>query len=207
MRPAFSVIQNTVFDWWNSMVGLAITNAIWLLASLTVVLFPPAIAGIYSVTYSMVNGTGQRPEVFWHGARQYAWLSFRWILANILIAILIFSNAIFYRDVVGGSVAVVAYGIIALLTLLWTIMQFYTWPFLMIQSEKHLRVALKNALFLTLSAPLYSLIMLFVVCLIVWFSLLTVLPLIFFCMSFLALLGNTAVVERLSTYDKLPTER
>lgn len=206
MRPALIVIQNTVFDWWNSMVGLAITNIMWLLLSLTIIFFPPAIAGIYAVTHSMAKGTGQHPEDFLEGARRYAGVSYRWIFANFIVLTLVYSNIVFYSNNVESLFASIIIGIIALLTIVWVIMQFYVWPFLMIQTEKKLSLALKNALFLAIASPFYSLTILAFVSFIIFFSIVAIVPAIFFCMSFLALLGNLVVLERLSTYNKLPSK-
>jgi hypothetical protein len=40
--------------------------------------------------------------------------------------------------------------------------------------------------------------------LVIWLSLITVIPVAIFTLSFLSLLGNRAVVERLKAYGKLP---
>jgi uncharacterized membrane protein YesL len=94
--------------------------------------------------------------------------------------------------------------VLGVVGLLWIAVQFYVWPFLVEQEQKQLRIALKNALFLTLANPLYTLLLLGVVGLALVLSLLTVLPIAVFATSFISLLGNRAVVERLRTYGKLP---
>jgi hypothetical protein len=84
-------------------------------------------------------------------------------------------------------------------------MQIYTVPFLIEQEDKRLRLALRNAAFLALATPIYTLTLLVAIGLIIVFSLMTILPLAVFTMSFLALLANRAVIERLSTFGKLPS--
>jgi len=89
--------------------------------------------------------------------------------------------------------------------LLWIATQFYTWPFLLEQEDKRLRLALQNGLFLTLANPIYTLMLLGTVALAVVVSAVTLLPLAVFATSFIALLANRAVRERLIAYGKLPT--
>lgn len=203
MQAALSVYWQSLRDWYNGMVSLAALNALWFVAVLTVVLLAPATAGIYAVTYSSARGTGQHFEDFMQGAREYLWVSVRWLLANALVAIVFAVNIRFYGAAPGILPQII---LIALLTvgLLWLAMQLYVWPFLMVQDDPRLRLALKNAAFLSLASPLYTLTLLAGAALAVVFSLVTVAPLALFLTSFLALLGNRAVLERLRTFGKLP---
>lgn len=203
MRPALSVIGETARDWYYTMLGLVSINALWFILSLTIILLPPATAGMYAATNSVAHGTGQRFGDFWDGARRSLWLSLRWAVANVVVAAVLWSNILFYSSL-AGSAAFVVRALVGLLALVWLATQFYVWPFLLEQEDKHLRVALKNALFLSLASPLYTLILLITVALLIVFSLVTVLPLVIFLMSFVSLLGNRAVLERLTVYGKLP---
>lgn len=203
MTSALRVTWETLRDWWDSMVGLATFNLVWLGLSLTVILCPPATAGLYAVTNCIAHGKGQHLDDFVMAARRYAWLSWRWALVNGALAIALAVNFVFYGAIESSGALVIQ---IALLSVGsgWLVTQFYTWPFLIEQEQKQLRLALRNALFLSLANPLYTLILLVVASLVVVFSLVAILPLGFFTMSFLALLGNRAVVERLTHYGKLP---
>lgn len=206
MQPAFAVIRQTAVDYWNSFVGLAVMNALWLGASLTIILLPPATAGLYSTTNSLVQGKGQRLDVFLEGAREYWWLSIQWALINVVVLIVLFVNVYFYGQIAAGALASAFLFFVSALVLLWVTMQFYTWPVLMIQEQKSMRIALKNALFLSLASPLYNLILLLVGGIVISLSIMMLVPLAVFTFSFLAMLGNHAVVERLSTFNKLPED-
>lgn len=203
MQNALRVTWETLLDWWNSMVGLATMNLIWLGLSLTVVLFPPATAGIYSVTHSMAHGKGHHAGEFFDAARRYAWISLRWALANLVVGAVFAVNFVFYGTLNKGWTLIIQV-ILAGVGIVWLAAQLYVWPFLMEQEQKRLRVALRNALFLTLANPLYSLVLLAVSGLVIVISLGAVLPFAVFTVSFLSLLGNRAVVERLTAYGKLP---
>ncbi len=203
MQAALAVIWETLRDWWDSMVGLATFNLLWLGLSLTVILCPPATAGLYAVTNSLAHGKGQRLDDFVAAARRYAWVSWRWALINLALGALLAVNFAFYGSLEGMAAFLIQAALVSAGGV-WLVMQFYVWPFLMEQEQKRLRTALRNALFLALANPLYTLTLLVVSGLAIVFSLVAILPLGFFTMSFLALLGNRAVVERLTHYGKLP---
>lgn len=203
MNEALNVVKETFFDWWNSMVGLAVANIVWLVAAVTIFLLPPATAGMYYITHSLAKGMGQRSEDFIEGARKYLWISYRWFLINVVVAFVIYTNFTFYLNHTNETVFLVGFTFTGALTLVWISMQFYTWPFLMAQEDKRLTLALKNALLLTLGAPGYNLIMLLVLVPFLMLSFFTLVPLAFFTIAFVALLGNTAVLERLKAYEKL----
>ncbi|MCI0710861.1 MAG: DUF624 domain-containing protein [Chloroflexi bacterium] len=206
MQAAFEVIRRTAADCWNSFVGLAVTNALWLAASLTIILLPPATAGLYSTTNSLVRGKGQRLDTFLDGAREYWWLSIQWALVNIVVLVVLFVNVYFYGQIAAGALANTLLFFVSALGLLWVTMQFYIWPVLMVQEQKKMRIAMKNALFLSLASPLYNLVLLLVGGIVVSLSIMMLLPLAVFTFSFLAMLGNHAVVERLTTFNKLPED-
>ncbi len=203
MRPALNVFWESVRDWYNGMVGLAMMNFVWLIMSLTFVLLPPITAGMYVMTNSIGHGTGGRIEDMLHGAREYAWLSYRWALVNVVVGGVFVVSFSFY-GAIGTFYGAIIQGILAIACLVWLIIQFYVWPFLIEQEEKRLRVALKNALFLTLANPLYTFLLIGIVGVALLISVLTMLPIAVFATSFISLLGNRAVIERLKTYGKLP---
>lgn len=203
MQAALSVYWRSLRDWYNGMIGLAALNGLWFGAALTVVLLAPATAGIYSVTHSAARGTGQHMDDFLRGARNYLWVSLRWLLANVLVIAVFLINIQFYGAAPGILPQVI---LVALLSVgfLWLAMQLYVWPFLLVQEDQRLRIALKNAAFLALASPLYTLTLLAGAALAVVLSVVTIAPLALFLTSFLALLGNRAVLERLQAFGKLP---
>jgi len=121
----------------------------------------------------------------------------------LLVGVVLYVNLSFYGAVRGALASFILVGLVCL-TVLWLAMLFYTGPFLIEQEDKRLRLALRNAAFLALATPGYTLTMLAATALIIVLSVLTVLPLAVFTLSFLALLGNRAVIERLRTFGKLP---
>ncbi len=201
MRAAGAVVWDTVCDWYNGMVGLAAMNFVWLMLSLTVVLLPPATAGMYVVTHSIAHGTGAHFSDYWSGMRQYAWISYRWALVTVSAGA-VWAVCFRFYGAVASDLGVVVQAVLVTVGLVGLAVQLYVWPFLMEQQDKTLRLALKNALFLSLANPVYALALLAIVALVLLFSLFTILPIAVFATSFVALLGSRAVVERLATYGK-----
>ena len=203
MHTALDVFWETVRDWYNGMVGLASMNFVWLMLSLTVILLPPATAGIGVVTNSIAHGRGAHFSDFWQGMRRYAWVSYRWALLNIAAVVVLTVGFRFY-GATGGALGAVIQVLFVTAGVLWLAMQLYTWPLLIEQQEKRLRLALKNALFLTLANPIFTFVLVGATALALALSLLTILPVAVFFTTFASLLGSRAVVERLTTYGKLP---
>lgn len=203
MKDALAIFWQTLLDWWNGMVGLATFNLIWLGLSLTGILLPAATFGMVAVTNSIAHGRGQHLDDFFQAMRRYAWISLRWALVNILVGAIFVVNVVFYSAVETPLAAIIQIVLLGF-GLLWIAMQFYVAPFLMEQEDKRLRVALRNAAFLALAAPIYTVTLLVLVGLIIVLSLATILPFAVFTVSFVSLLGNRAVLERLSTFGKLP---
>jgi len=204
VRDALRITWITLQDWWNGMVGLASLNLLWLGLSLTGVLLPPATLGMYAVTNSIAHGKGQHLDDFLQAVRSYLWISLRWALVNLLVGGVLFVNLTFYGA--ADSPITMAIQLILLgFSLLWIAMQFYIPPFLIEQEDKRLRLALRNAAFLALATPIYTLTLLFIAALVITLSLAAILPVAVFTMGFLSLLGNRATIERLSTFGKLPS--
>jgi hypothetical protein len=155
------------------------------------------------ITHSLAHGTGAHFSDFWPGMQRYAWLSYRWALVNAA-AVVIFAVCFSFYGAAGGVLGVLLQMLFVSAGLVWLATQFYVWPFLMEQEDKRLRLALKNALFLTLANPVYTFTLLGTAALGLLLSVITILPIAVFATSFISLLGSRAVLERLTTYGKLP---
>lgn len=203
MQAALSVYWQSLRDWYNGMISFVALNGLWFGAALTIVLLAPATAGIHAVAYSAARGTGQHVDDFVQGARRDVWLSFRWLLVNVLVGV-VFAVNLWYYGAASGLVPQLILITLITLGLLWLAMQLYVWPFLLVQEDRRLRVALRNAAFLALATPIYTLTLLVGAALAFVLSPATIAPLALFLTSFLALLGNRAVLDRLNAFGKLP---
>ncbi len=204
MRAALDVFWETVRDWYNGMVGLAVMNFAWLVLSLTAILLPPATAGLCGGRRTASRTAPARISATLCrrcGAMPGSALAGRW---PISLAAAIFGVCFNFYGAAGGALGPFIQALFVTAGMLWIAMQFYVWPFLIEQEEKRLRRALKNALFLTLANPVYTFVLLGAAALALVISLITVLPIAVFATSFISLLGSRAVLERLTAYGKLP---
>ena len=196
MRAAIRVLGTTVRIWYAHLFSVTLWSLLWAALSVTVVLFPPATAGLHGVARSMVAGDSPTLADFTRAARRYGWASVRWALLNALAGVVAAVNLAFYSGM-PALVAGAALMLLALASAWWLGAQLYVWPLLLAQDEPRLRVALRRALLLTLAAPLYTLTLLGAAALLTALSVGAVVPLAIFWGGFLALLGHVAVRERL----------
>lgn len=201
MADVLIVIRRAVDLWRRHLVALTVASLAWAALSLTLLLLPPATAGLYAFTNRLAYGEPPRAEHFFAGARRYSAVSFQWALLNLA------AGGLFYA---GFTVADLPWlGRAALILALsgWIAVQFYTWPLLLESPRKRLLPALRTALLLALAEPVYT-------PLLAWIAAVPVLaateiapPLAVLGAGFVALVGNLAVIERLATFGRTPDSR
>lgn len=193
------VVGAALRDWYDDWVNLFVINVLVLLAWVTVVLGPPATFGMYYVTNQLARGDSQGPRELIQAARQYFGKSWLWMGINIVVAVLVFVNYVFYQQITAVW-SIVPQTAFLILGVLWLVMQFYTIPYLMEQETKSLKMALRNSLFTVLGAMLYTIVVVGLAGLIAVSSIALVLPLALASPCLLACMGNRAVMDRLETY-------
>jgi uncharacterized membrane protein YesL len=178
---------------------MAVINLLLALSWLTIILGPPATFGLYYVTNALAHGRSIGPQGMLQGGRRYLLTSWRWMLLNLAVVVVIGVNYAFY-DSMTPAWANFLQAAFLLLGAAWLIVQFYTLPYLMEQEEQRLRVALRNGLFTALAAPGYTLVVAGAAALVAALSIGTVALLFLGGPCLVAALGNRAIVERLETY-------
>jgi uncharacterized membrane protein YesL len=194
------VVGRALRDWWDDWVNLAVINLLLALAWLTILLGPPATFGLYYVTNHLAHGQSLGPPGLIAGGRRYFLASWRWMLLNLAVGVLLSVNIIFY-DSLPAVWANYVQAAFIILGLAWLIVQFYALPYAMEQAEPRLGLALRNGLFTALAAPGYTLVIGAVAGLVAILSIGTVALLFLGGPCLLAVLGNRAVIERLETYQ------
>ncbi len=199
-QAALVVIRQAAGDWWDNWFALATLGLVWLLASLTVVLIPPALFGLAYALRSIPQGEAPSVGDWWRGVRQY--FGQAWLLAfiNLVLAVLFWTNIWFYGQI-GTPLAEGLRWFFLPLTLIWLVIQFYAVPFLLEQERKHLGIALRNGFYLMLAAPLYTLIVGGVALGLLFLTLLLVAPLLLGVPALILLLSSYAVTERITAYQ------
>jgi uncharacterized membrane protein YesL len=195
----FQVIAQALRDWWDDWINQVVIAIVWLLCWLTVVPGPPATLGLYYVANRLAHGDSLGLRGLVQGARRYFVKSWQWALLNLAALLVLAVDLTFYGQIQAAWAGFLQ-GIFIILGLLWLLVQFYALPFLMEQEQKSLKLALRNGLFLALSAPGYTLVLACIAALLLLFCAVLILPLFLGFPGLFAAIGNRAVIERLATY-------
>lgn len=199
-QAALAVIRQAAGEWWDNWFTLATLGLVWLLASPTVVLAPPALFGLAYALRSISQGEAPSVSDWWRGTRQYFGQAWLLALINLVLALLFWTNIWFYGQI-GTPLADGLRWVFLPLTLVWLVIQFYAVSFLLEQERKHLGLALRNGFYLMLAAPLYTLMVGGVALGLLFLSLLLVAPLLLGVPALILLLSYTAVTERIAVYQ------
>jgi hypothetical protein len=156
MRSLGQVLYPWLVDVWHNLWELLVFNLLWLILCVPLVTAPAAIAGLYYATNQLAHEREVNWKVFFDGFRLHFWLGWRWGLINLLIVALVVSNYIFYARFQAKWSAWVQGAILGLFVI-WDLLQIYTFPLLLEQSERKFIVALRNSLVMYLKFPGFSL--------------------------------------------------
>lgn len=193
------VVGRSLRSWWDDWINMVVVNLLLSLAWLTIVLGPPATLGLYYVANHLARGQSLGPRGLLEGGRRYFLQSWVWFLLNLAVALILGVNYFFYASLTPNWADFLKSGFI-LLGLAWLVVQFYALPFFIAQQEKRVGLALRNGLFTALAAPGYSLVVAGAAGLVAGISIGTVALLFLGGPCLTAVLGSTAVLERLETY-------
>ncbi len=134
---------------------MLVANVLWVLVSLPVVTAPAAAAGLYFMTNQLAHDRPVSWRTFFEGFRKYFKISWVWAFLNLVILAILISNLVFY-DRFEGTVYFWIRALFFALLLFWLLVQNFTFPMLIEQTEPHLMVAMRNSLGLFLANPKYA---------------------------------------------------
>ena len=149
-------LANWLVEAYHNMAELVIVNLLWFLLTIPVVTAPPAAAGLYYATNQVAYEKTINWRTFFEGFRTHFWMSWRWALMVVLGTVLILSNIWFYRGF-EAQWSVWLQSFFMGLLVLWGLLNLYTFPLLLEQSDRRLVIALRNSLVLYIRRPLFSL--------------------------------------------------
>jgi hypothetical protein len=144
MARVGELIVAAIKDAWASFLELTIWNLLWFVGVLLVVTAPAAMVGLSYATHQLGRGEGVSWRTFFVGARQFAWLGYKWGLLNLAVIGVAIVNAQFYAQV-AGEWASGLQGILLGLYILWLLLQLYVLPVAFQQQRPSLRLALRNS--------------------------------------------------------------
>jgi uncharacterized membrane protein YesL len=172
-------------------------NLLWVLLLIPIVTGPPATAALYAMAKRVYEEEVWELQETWQYLRELFWPSWRWALPNIVILFVLAGNFFIYQAT-EGVLWVVLRIIWGLLLILWVMLNLYFWPFWLAQEDKSIRTTYANCGRFLLLNPWPVLIITFICMLSLVVSVLLVLPLLVGAVSWLSLVGVTAVQRSLA---------
>ncbi|MEM7117941.1 MAG: hypothetical protein AAF614_36255 [Chloroflexota bacterium] len=152
----FVVIREATLNWWYDWVNQILFNILWALCWVTVILGPPATLALVAASTELVEGKTVSPRELYDFGKQYFVPSWIWMAVNLAVGFGFVSNYLFYQQI-SQPWAPWAEAIIIVLAVYWSIVQFYTLPFLIMQDEPSLKLAWRNGLLTVSKTPFFTL--------------------------------------------------
>lgn len=136
-----------MMDW---LFPLCAINLLWVLLSLTVVLYPPATASLFETGYRAYGGQAPTVPAFLKGVRRWMIPAWKWAGLNLLLiaAVTLLTRTLVQSELLAallaGSTGLILFG------------QLYFWPYMMVQESPKMWQAARNSIYTVLSAPLVT---------------------------------------------------
>ncbi len=189
LRP----LQLVVIDLHDWLFTWVVINLLWLFASLTIILLPAATAALFATAYAAYRNQPPAPRRFLADIRRWFAPSWLWAGANILIT---GGLLLAGRTLASAEVLVAIAGV---LTVMFTLSQFFLWAYMMFQEQPKLLRAWRNSAFTVLGDLPYFALYLALTLFILIPSVIVIAPFLLITPVLLALLttyGLAAWLER-----------
>ena len=194
MKPAqaFDVIVDSIKLWWSDWGNQVVVSLVAILLSLTIVLLPAALFGIYQESLDLTNRERSGLIGFWAGFKKYFLKSLGWGGINLVVILILVTNVWFYYNSQLESAPFLA--VLTILTgVFWIIWQFFSVSCFFLQEEKTIKTAWKNSFVIIIKQPLYALIISLVMLALLVLSFYVYIPLILGSIPLIAILSLRAV--------------
>ena len=189
---------------------LVVVNLFWAFFTALIITAPAAVAGLYYTTNQLAHQKSISWRTFFEGFRQHFWMGWRWALMNLVAGFLLYVNVSFYGQF-DTQWADFVQGLFITMSVFWAIVQVFTFPLLIEQHDRRLRVALRNSLVIIMRRLGFVLGLLLVMIVLILISSLLLWPLWFLItaslLAYLANLGTVSVVKDLSESQVEATEK
>ncbi len=183
--------------WWYEFVPVLLAGFVWLVLTLLIITAAPATA----VVFALMRDTSQHlywsHQDVWRYLKQTFWVSWAWALLNGFVIGIIAVNLVFYAGETGWGWLLIRLLWLSVLTA-WLTMNLFFWPFWLAQTDRRLHLVWLNCLRFVFSQPLAALGIFLFTAVVLVFSLVTVMPLAFGVLPFLAFISLTAVEKVLT---------
>ncbi len=157
IRRGLQVIGKAFSLWWQDWSNQELVSLAFILLSLTVLGFAPALFGVFHQALDLTHGIRTSIAGWWEGVKMYLKDSLLWGLLN-LTALAIFAFTLWFYANSSFGFAPYLVILISVLALSWFVWQFISLACYFLQAERSLRLAWKNGFAVLLSKPLLVLL-------------------------------------------------
>lgn len=197
---AFEVILDSVKLWWKDWTNQVLVSLAAILLSLTIILSPAALFGIYQESLDLTHNERTGLIGFWKGFRTYFRQSLLWGILNLLVLLILGTNTWFYYNST-LQFAPVLIVIVLVMGVIWVVWQFFSLSCFFLQEEKSLKLAWKNGLAVFLSQPTYASVIALVMLILLFLSFRFFIPLAIGSMPLMTILGLKAVQKTIKAVE------
>jgi len=198
LRVAATALRNT----YGALVPLAVINMMWVASCFTVVLLPPATAALFEIGHRVASGHQPTLGDFPRAMRRHFVRAWLWAPLAAAVVGVAAVNVAFYQAV-DAAWAPLVVGLFGAAGLFAVVAVLFVWPYVFVQDEPRLGRALRNSALTVAASPGFSLGIALVVVLAVAVSVALLVPIAALTGSYVAVLANRAVDDRLRAYGKL----
>ena len=157
IRRGLQIIGRAFSLWWQDWSNQELVSLAFILLSLTVLGFAPALFGVFHQALDLTQGIRTGIAGWWEGVKRYLKDSLLWGLLN-LIALAIFAFTLWFYANSSFGFAPYLVILISVLALGWFVWQFISIACYFLQAERSLKLAWKNGFAVLLSKPLLVLL-------------------------------------------------
>ncbi|HUM48826.1 MAG TPA: hypothetical protein PLX92_01280 [Anaerolineaceae bacterium] len=157
IRRGLQIIGKAFSLWWQDWSNQELVSLAFILLSLTVLGFAPALFGVFHQALDLTHGIRTSIAGWWEGVKMYLKDSLLWGLLN-LTALAIFAFTLWFYANSSFGFAPYLVILISVLALSWFVWQFITLACYFLQAERSLKLAWKNGFAVLLSKPLLVLL-------------------------------------------------
>jgi len=198
MRTMLKILWNGLRNAYDGAFVVVLSNLAFVLLCIPLITIPLAVAGLYYTNYQLAAGESIEWKTFFEGIKQYWWAGIRWTIINGIVLFSLSFYVIFLYDrsefwasaLMGLDLAIMA---------IWVLMQFMTFPMMLIQEKPGFLRSLRNVGVFLLRWPGFSFTFLLPILVLVIASLLFAPLWIFFSAGLVAYLGSYAVHYRIDS--------
>lgn len=141
---------------YDKAVPLFNINLAWFVLSLPIITIFPALGGLYYAIMELENENVASWGTVWEGFKNLWWWSLRWGVLVLLVDAVLVVNIWFYGTL-AQAWAVFAMTASIVLLVVWTMINQFSFPLLLLQHDKKISVAIRNGYVVLMRQPLSAL--------------------------------------------------